>query len=258
MEWFSKHIKRTYGAEDFDRIETTLQWLIGRKVRSVDGRALSPVSKVPAKIHDLLQVGLRRTIELTEGAVRELNQQNITNSYVLVRGTLETTCLLLDAVRRVEGVVEKDDPAGMNELDKFLMDVLMGFKSKEQGFSEEYTARNVLTIIQRLTKQLEVELMWFYEALSEHAHPNYLGMMGTYQTSPPEGEFTVRFFPRPEDETLAASMKTVVSGLAISVEMLRMAFNHYDVVAARFAALCERDLYEGGTWPKGIEYPVKR
>jgi len=22
--------------------------------------------------------------------------------------------------------------------------------------------------------------MWFYEGLSEHAHPNYLGMLGTY------------------------------------------------------------------------------
>jgi hypothetical protein len=122
-----------------------------------------------------------------------MNLQKVTSSNVLVRAILETSCLMLDASRLAEKAVKDGDTKKVDEVDKFLMDVLMGFKSPEWGFSEEYVARNVLTIIQRLTKELGIDLMWFYEGLSEHAHPNYLGMLGTYQTPPPEGGFTPTF-----------------------------------------------------------------
>ena len=60
------------------------------------------------------------------------------------------------------------------------------------------------------------------EGLSERAHPNYLGMLGMYQTSPPAGEFVVQF-GRPTGDRLQDSMNMAIGGLAIAVEMMQMA-----------------------------------
>ena len=186
-----------------------------------------------------------------------MNRNNIIASHTLVRAVLETTCLLFDAGRRAQESVDKNEVAALNDVDKYLMNVLVGFKSTGWAFSEEYVARNVLTIIQRLTKALEIELMWLYGGLSEHAHPNYLGMLGMYQTSPPAGEFVVQF-GRPTGDRLQASMNMAIGGLAIAVEMMQMAMGQHDAIRHAFAALAERDVYEEGNWPADVPYPVPR
>lgn len=256
MEHFTQEFKDFHKNDDTEKVEKTLAALETHLVPEMDARTFSPVSKVPAKLYDLLQVGLRRVIELSESAIREMNRQKVTSAYVLVRAILETSCLLLDASRMAEKAVKEDDPKKVDQVDKFLMDVLVGFKSKEWAFSEEYIARNVLTIIQRLTKELEVELMFFYEGLSEHAHPNYLGMLGTYQTPPADGSTTK--FQSPEGDGLRTLTEMAISGLAIATEMMLMAYSKFDEIATPFSLLCERDLYEGGQWPQGWDYPIKR
>lgn len=255
MEQFTEAFGQRIGEEDLRKIEQLLASLPERSDKWTDVRALSPVAKLPFKIYDLLQIGLRRSLELGDASVRELNRENVTTSMVLVRSLFETTCLLFDAARRVAAVTDENDVSKLDELDKFLMDVLFGFKSKELGFSEEYTARNVLTIIQRITKQIGVDLMGFYEGLSEHAHPNYLGMMSVYRQPAEVGNPVVRFCDGPS-EARDASLKTAISGLAIALEMLEMTMNQHAKSKGQFAALCERQIYEAGTWPQGIEYPV--
>jgi hypothetical protein len=90
---------------------------------------------------------------------------------VLVRAVFETSCLMYDIASQLERVVGEGDPAGVDDLDKNLVAVLLGHKSQDWAMAEEIIARNVITIIQRLTKQLDVPLLWFYDGLSEHAHP---------------------------------------------------------------------------------------
>jgi hypothetical protein len=212
---------------------------------------------MPFKIHDLLQIGLRRTLELAEASIRELNRQNVSTSMVLVRAVFETTCLMFDAANRVVAVMETDDVKQLDELDKFLMDVLVGFKSKEWGYSEELAARNVLTIIQRIGKQLGIDLMWYYEGLSEHAHPNYLGMMAVYRQTAEDGNPSVRYADAP-NEGRDASIRIAIGGLAMGLEMMKMALERLAAVVGKFASLYERGSYEGGTWPKELAYPIKR
>ena len=254
---FDETFRAEHADPDLDRIEGTVARLEAWLVESVDARRHSPVSKLPAKLFGLLQVGLWRTLELTGAAIREMNRNNIIASHTLVRAVLETTCLLFDAVRLAQKSVDENEVASLNDVDKYLMDVLVGFKSTGQGFSEEYVARNVLTIIQRLTRELEIELMWFYEGLSERAHPNYLGMLGMYQTSPPAGEFLVQF-GRPTGDRLQASMNMAIGGLAIAVEMMQVAMGQHDAIRHAFAAIAERDIYEKGYWPADVPYPVPR
>lgn len=257
MEWFTREFKRKFQDKDIDKIETLLQTLRERKERSTDVRDLSPVAKLPFKVYDLLQIGLRRNLELAEAAVRELNRQNVSTSFVLARAALETTCLLYDAMRRVMAATEKDDTKELDELDKFLMDVLFGAKSQAWGFSEELVARNILTIIQRLSKQLGIDLMWFYDGLSEYAHPNYHGMMAVYRETAEVGNPIVKFADSPNEQR-DASLTTAIGALVIALDMLRIAFEEHANVRTRFAALCERAIHERGTWPADVEYPIKR
>ena len=137
------------------------------------------------------------------------------------------------------------------------MDVLFGFKSKEWAFSDEYVARNVLTVIERLSKQLGVDLSWYYAGLSEHAHPNYLGMMAVYRETPQMGDPVVRFADSP-NESRDTSIKIAIGGLAITLEMTELALDRHVQVSSGFATLCEREIYEGGKWPPDIEYPIRR
>ncbi|MEQ1760350.1 MAG: hypothetical protein ABL986_18695 [Vicinamibacterales bacterium] len=51
------------------RIHDGLERLIERKVPEIDGYLLSPVSSLPSKVADVLQLGIRRTIDLTESAI---------------------------------------------------------------------------------------------------------------------------------------------------------------------------------------------
>jgi hypothetical protein len=57
----------------------------------------------------------------------------------------------------------------------------------------EYQAKNVITIIERLTKNLDVDLIGMCGDLSAHAHPNYLGMMAAFQDDVDFGSPIIRF-----------------------------------------------------------------
>lgn len=250
MESFARALKCKFEDQGLDTIENALRQLIAKKEKVTDIRTLSPVAKMPFKIHDLLQIGLRRGLELSEASVRELNRQNVSTSLVLIRAVFETSCLLFDSVNRVVDTTTNGDLKLLGELDKFLMDVLVGFKSKRWGDCEEFQARNVLTLIERLTKRLGLDLMYYYEGLSEHAHPNYLGMMAVYRMSPEEGSSIVRYADSP-NRSRDSSLIIGIGGLAIALDMIKLALDHHADVAANFARMCERAIYDAGGWPVG-------
>ena len=66
-----------------------------------------------------MQCGVRRTVDLTDSAIREINGRNVIASCMLVRGVLETSCLLWDLIRRVEPIVEDGDVTGLEKLNKY-------------------------------------------------------------------------------------------------------------------------------------------
>src|SRR5205807_878790 len=56
-------------------IDSALAELQARKVAEIDGYLLSPVSSIPSKVADLLQLGTRRSVDLAESAIREMNRE---------------------------------------------------------------------------------------------------------------------------------------------------------------------------------------
>lgn len=258
MESFSDEVKTLYGDRDEPaKIEEALARLDALKVASSDGIALSPVSTLPSKLFDLVQFGVRRGIELGEAAVREINRLNVSSSCTLVRGVLETACLLYDTIRKVEAAVEKRDADAVDDLDKWLTNALLGHGPKAQTFmvAEEFVVQNILTIIQRLDKQLEGPFGGFYEGLSEHAHPNYHGMMALYFDG--RDEAISKFTDHREGGT-RASLVLAICALATSFDVLALVAQKRAELSDELATLSERRIYERGSWPADVAYPIQR
>ena len=180
MERFSKAIQSAYEENECPPIEEALGRLIERKVPEIDGYLLSPVSILPSKVADVLQLGTRRTIDLTESSIREINREQVISSCLLVRGVIETACLMWNLTRQVTKAVRAG--SDLTDLNTKAENTLLGSgpKAKTFKFFENHVVQNILTIIQRLDKELDAPYAGFYEGLSERAHPNALGMVLVY------------------------------------------------------------------------------
>ena len=78
METLSATLRQKHAAGNrSDGIDAALGELAARKVPEIDGYLLSPVSSLPSKIADLLQLGTRRSIDLAESAIREMNLEQV-------------------------------------------------------------------------------------------------------------------------------------------------------------------------------------
>ena len=237
-------------------IEAALDTMHRFKTGECDGIGLSPVSKLPAQMLILVQVGLRRAIELAEAAVRGINRKNLVTTALLSRGTLETSCLLWDVMRKVEKIVQSNDTAQLKERHALMSRSLFGGKAKDVRISEDIEARNVIMIIEGLSKKLNVPLMGGFERLSEFAHPNYHGMMATYTDEGAEGG--LKTFCDRRTGTVRPLMLTALGTLATSCNIIVDTFETFAARIEGLAVLAEREIYEGGTWPAGEPYPVIR
>lgn len=126
--------------------------------------------------------------------------------------------------------------------------------------TEDVTARNVLTVIQRLNKEFGgAGILWFYEGLSEHAHPNYHGMLASFSLVRANGEHEAitRFIERRPGRDHATTVLCLGS-LATALLLLESAIRRYEKSKDAFVALAERLIHDKGTWPQGREYPIKR
>lgn len=255
MQSFSEHIKAEYAAAfDLAETEATLDKLIARVVPESDGYMLSPVSQAPAIVHDLMQCGLRRSLELSEAAIAEINKQNFVNMCVLVRAAFETECLLFDAATRVRKVVRSNDTKQLEELCEHLKKIVIGGKS-EWKISDVETV-SILTAIQRTSKELEGVAWKMYEMLSEYAHPNYHGMLATY-TKPGKPACVTTFVNR-RDERVKTTTSAALATFSTGLHILEVAYERYDGFIEDLALLAERRHYEAGEWPKELPYPLVR
>ena len=163
------------------------------------------------------------------------------------------------AVRQADKATNAGTMQALVEYDKYLMDAMFGSKSKEwSGGAEDYAARNVVTIMQRLTKEMDSELMWFYNGMSEHAHPNYLGMSSMYQMLSDTPHDPIVRFSDSILEPREIAMRLALRCLEIGTTIMLVSLQQYVGGRNAIAAMCEKALYEDGTWPSDVSYPVKR
>jgi uncharacterized protein YbcI len=257
MEQFEDSIKREFPDTAMPGdIERMLDVLHKLKVQECDGIAFSNVSKMPALIVILLQVCLRRTIELAEAAIREMNRRNLATSALMARGTLETSCMLWDTMREIERVEQRSNPAEIEKVLETLRRSLLGGKAEDLRIDKSIESRNVITIIKNLTKELDAPLWGFFEKLSEFAHPNYHGLLLTYTEAGGDGGIKQFCDRRPSAERILIStaLGAVATSCRIIIKCYEMAVANLEGVTT----LAERAIFESKRWPADVEFPIKR
>ena len=126
---------------------------------------------------------------------------------------------MLDVSLQVRRAVQDPAKAELNKLNTFMMNTLMGSgrKAKSFYFMEGYFVTNILTIMERLDKELETRFLGFYEGLSEHAHPNAHGMALTYVETHEAGVTTYTNQKRSRvDVSLGLAIGSLASALQIA------------------------------------------
>lgn len=217
-------------------------------------REVSPIAKIPQKIFDLLQIGLRRNLELGASFINAFNSELFTPLFVIARAVLETGCLVYEMGSRVDQISKQNDKTLLIDFDKNVTKALLGVKSTLWGGDpQECPAFNVLSIIDRLQKSKAPELRNWYDALSEYAHPNYHGMLAVYAEIN-EGTYESYYIDRPfnqESGILDIPLKAFAAGMEQSTESIDLLNENLAV----FVKLCEEVIHDRGTWPKSIPYP---
>ena len=238
----STHFEEFYGA------------LVARKRAALRPEDVSPVALIPFKIELLLQVGIRRVLELADGFVREADARSWTPLFVISRAMLETSALVYDVWTKGRDALASGDQRSLEEYDKRLAAALMGAKVEEWG-GPGLKSINIVTVIQRVTKTIPA-LLPFYEGLSEQAHPNYMGMYGLYHRVAPSGDkgYFVDAPMKEDPRAIAGPLSAAACGLGLLLE----AANSYDAAVGALCSFCEAAIHQDGTWPAHIPYPVPR
>ncbi|MBX7186375.1 MAG: hypothetical protein K1Y01_14650 [Vicinamibacteria bacterium] len=213
----------------------------------------SVVAAIPFKARGMFQIGLRRSIEISDGFAASFNAGLYTPLFILARASIETGCLMWDLWTRLARILIEQDKAALEDFDDRIIRAILGRKVGPNDAPPEYVAPNVLTIIQRQTKDLE-GLAQLYAELSEIAHPNNDGMLSVYASARHEGH---DFIDRPFASAplgLSAAVHAATVGLKQSV----FAAEQFETIGKDFAAFCEAAIYEKGNWPPSIPYPAQR
>ena len=138
----------------------------------VDAAAVSRTN-IPFKVVVLREVLIHRAAEFADVACSLFEQRRVVSACLTTRGLLEAAALICDLRDRVCNVIKGE--ASLSNLDDFLMRALLG--SREPG--AEVQAINVLTVVDRAAKR-HVFFRNSYDRLSEFAHPNWWGLLGSY------------------------------------------------------------------------------
>jgi hypothetical protein len=150
---------------------------------------MASMPKMVWKTLSIFQCLIRRTLEAVDGMRAAWNAGNLLTAITMGRSLIETGATVRHFIDSVKEATRQKDVAA---LDRVVMNV--GFGTRYEPFTgenEEYTARNILTLIEAMDKSLFKDktprLREAYDFLSEFAHPNHLGLLGLYSDTFSEG-----------------------------------------------------------------------
>jgi len=241
------------GLSAFDAIEKLYEEGLSPKQPAILAVDVSPVAKIPLKTRVLFQVALRRILELTESFVREVDARAFVAPYVIGRAALETACAAYDVWQQAKIILEKRDKKGLGEFDERTMKGLLGAKSEEWKQALQPESINVLTLIDRISKDKVPNLRGIYDGLSEHAHPNFAGMTEAFSRVDTVKRETL-FVESPAKEK-PKSLGSAVAAMAMSLKIIVWTVSSSELSMGELVSLCEEEIYDRGTWPKGLPYP---
>ena len=181
----------------------------------VPAGGLTLKSKLPFKAVSIRELLIHRVAALSRSAVAHLENEDVVPGIVLTRAIVETVAVLYCLNQRLEKFLAAPSEAEEDALDDFLMKSLVGARWEDHPVQ----AQNILTFIDKVSKEIE-SFRESYDVLSEYAHPNWSGMLGSF------GEFNrerMELVLGPRKGTSGIRSGCVV--LATALDMFRFFYN---------------------------------
>ena len=154
--------------ELFQDVRSRLAALETSLPNSVDGFALSAMTKVPFKAVWFRESLCWRMAQLSRSALECLEKKKLASAILLARASMETSAALWYFREILERSTEVQ---AISETDQRLVQLLMGSKIDSDILPK---AENVLNFVDRVDKKIP-GFRHQYERLSEFAHPNWSG-----------------------------------------------------------------------------------
>jgi hypothetical protein len=198
------------GQKAFDEAKALSEAIASSLPLKVEAAALTFHSKLPFKALSLRELLIHRVAELSGPAVDLFEQRKIVAAVVMTRSVVETVAVTYALHRALSRFAQSRDSYS---LDLFLTQTLMGARWSDW----KHRSTNILTLIQHVEKEVP-GFEASYNALSEIAHPNWSGMLGSFGQFD-QATLELRLGARPASTAFASGANALSGSLLI--------FNHF-------------------------------
>lgn len=198
---------------------------------SVDASSVSVTAKIPFKALDYREALIWRFEELARITCEMYERRELTVAMTLTRSCMEAVSVMWYLHDEIKKVI---DSKQIGMIDETLMTLLIGSKNNFTGIN----AKNILTIIDKITKQIPAFRI-NYDLLSEVVHPNWAGTSGLY-SKPVQEEYKVIYGKniRIPESIIEAGLLNFTTSLA----MFEHYYNEIGNLMLNFIKICEDDL----------------
>jgi hypothetical protein len=210
-----------------ERLVSTLKETLPPKVAAVP-QGIPP--EFPFKVLSLREPLLCRIVDLVEASIQLCKTDKGMGATILARAVLlEATALLFGLAEIAEGVMKG---ANFDDFDRRLNAMLVGGRNRKTPVE----ATNILTHIKKMDKTFE-DILEHYDLLSEIAHPNFAGVLGSYGRI---GSVKFELIVGPRERLKSIVEQVVVPTLCLCLVAAGKFSNRISVVLVEFCSRHER------------------
>jgi hypothetical protein len=210
----------------------TLSQNIAKQLPTIaDPATVSYISKIPFKVLSIRELMIWRVSDLSESAIKLIENFKIVGAIIVIRSIIESVALIYYLLTKVENSIENKSIEG---LDDKLMRLLLGGRLAES----DAESINVLTLVDHLSK-IAPGVRKYYDDLSEFAHPNWSGSLGSYGTiNKNEMKLEMGILK----DLNSYPYEVALNSLIASLDSFRIFYNDLANHIPKFSKLCEATL----------------
>jgi hypothetical protein len=222
-----------------DEIRRRLESFESNLPKHLDAFALSPHSKLPAKVLRYRESLIWRITEVGRAAYSEFERNKLVAGIILTRAVVETSSALWYLRSKVDNAVKSNE---IGDIDSYLVKLNAGIATAPPKLDEGDYPRPIK--IGKFLEQVEKAIPGFsdhYGVLSEFAHPNWAGTVSLYSKYHPEN-LTIEFGQNIRGGDHAKELG--VNSLHAALEFFEVTYNNLTDSIPAFVELCQRHLKE--------------
>jgi len=207
--------------------------------KRLDAFALSPHSKLPAKVLRYRESLIWRIAEVGRAAYSEFERNKLVAGIILTRAVVETSAALWYLRSKVSDAIKSNE---IGDIDAYLVKLNVGIATAPPKLEEGDFPRPVK--IGKFLVQVEKVMEGFsdhYGVLSEFAHPNWAGTVSLYSKYHAEN-LTIEFGQNIRGGDHAKELG--VNSLHAALMFFEATYNNLTDSMPAFVELCQRHLKE--------------